>query len=538
MRYVRTRTLHNPRNCVAHDAVVSRNPRVAVSGRPWTASHANEHDRAMVRTVTLVVVGLLGVLDSAAADAHPRCGTRERIPTFRDALPAVDVRNSAHRAAATPKLEREGFGPNHQVRSSANFSVRWRDATVSDATATSLLAELEKAWTLYVDTWGHRAPFGTDMYKLNVYLSAGETDDPAIDFDGGYADQDSQGYPYFVMSSTLIGDEDALLGVASHELYHDFQISLGGFYEESSWWYWEATAEWAAQEMRPTDATTFLAVGAYALTEELALFHFGDPFGTDEVAGVHQYGASILPKYFTDTRNDKTLVPKTWEQGQPADDAVDAFMKLIASPTEVADTFASFAAHTAYWDIPTSAQVKPMVDYYAESYPTRLRVDAKVPAEGADWQKVPDARTPRAYGYNTIEVARPANGVAQIDIEAEASSVPGELRATLVRQTPSGLVYTPVPFTGGTGSLIAPMDATDVSATLVVAAISTTRSDAAKFPYRFRVQPYVEPMPEPMPEDEEESGCCSTGGEPPGLLVLAVAALLARPRRRGDRRQT
>jgi hypothetical protein len=471
---------------------------------------------------SLVSIGLAVPL---TADAHPRCGTRDYFPAFRNGRPAARL------AGAEPKQEREGYGAGHQVRSSANFSVRWRDAMVSDAKAQLLLDELEKAWTLYVDTFKHRAPFGTDQYKLNVYLSAGANDDPAIDFAGGYATADSAGYPHVVMSSELLADDNGLLGVAAHELYHDFQISLGGFQGEESYWYWEATAEWAAQEMRPNDTTMFVFVGAYALTEELPIFYYGDPFGTDQIAGVHQYGASVMPKYFTDTR-DRMLVPRTWEQGKPGDDAFDAFMALVANPAEVADTFATFAAHTAYWDVPTAAQVKPAVDGYANHYPQRPRTDAKVPAEGADWQRVPDERMPRAFGYNTIELARPGNGILQIDIEAEQ---PDSHRAVLVRETPNGFIYTPVPFTGAAGALTAPLDPTDVSAQLVVAAIANTRSMTDTFPYRFRVAPYEPPPDEPTPdEDGGGCGCSSSTNEAPSAFVLVLVTWFACRRRRGS----
>src|SRR5688572_14656640 len=108
---------------------------------------------------------------------------------------------------------------------------------------------------------GHRPPLGADTYKINVYVSNGEQDDPAIDFGGGYANLDNDGYPYFVLSKDLLATEGGLRATAAHELYHLFQLSLNIFNAESSWWYWEATAEWATQQ-RHRHVDAFQLVGA------------------------------------------------------------------------------------------------------------------------------------------------------------------------------------------------------------------------------------------------------------------------------------
>lgn len=465
----------------------------------------------------LVLVAVIASQTSPAI-ADSRCGTPVRMHTFRHrATPPVITT-----ANAGPKLERESFGPNHQLRTSANFALRWRDAAVTDAQAQIILDEAERNWTMFANTFQQPVPLGADQFKLNIYVSKSATDDPGIDFDGGYANYDAEGYPFMVLSATLLTDTIGLRATTSHELYHDFQMAHPAFEAESSWWYWEATAEWAAQETQPDEPTMYWFVGAYALTEELALNHFGDPFGGDELGGVHQYGASVFPKYLTDTLGDRMIVPATWAGAGANDDALTALLAHARIADTAADKFAEFAARAMFWDMPRGAVMQPMINSYAESYPDRSRLDATVGPSGTDWTAVKAGRELHAFSYNTIELARPANGELRIELDGNA---PAQLRATVVRQTSSGLVYNVVPFAGTAGSLVVQLDANEPRAHLVVAAVADTRDATTTFPYRFRIG--AVPEPEPVPED----GGCSTGSGH-GLALLGLVGLFARRRRR------
>ena len=186
--------------------------------------------------LTLLVV----VTTSASAAPHRdpiRCGTPERLSGLDRTKPPPVALGGA------TKVTRDAFGGTHTVRESDNFAVKWQSTALTDAQAQVVLDALEHAWVVYT-ALGHGVPTGADTYRMNAYVH-GAADNPPIDFDGGYATIDDQGYPYFVLSNSLFeyGDE-VVEAVAVHELYHDYQMSLPGFAAESTAWFWESTAEW------------------------------------------------------------------------------------------------------------------------------------------------------------------------------------------------------------------------------------------------------------------------------------------------------
>jgi uncharacterized protein (TIGR03382 family) len=472
-----------------------------------------------MRFLTLAIL-----VASKAALATP-CGTPARLAKLGvpHKLPVKQLR------AGATKLVRDGFPGPHQARTSANFAVQWRDAAVTDAQAQQILDAAEQGFSLYTGAFAQTPPSGSDAYLINIYVSASAQDSPSIDFDGGYAWSDDEGYPYVVLSAALLTDGPNLVDTTVHELYHDFQITAGAF--ATQYWYWEATAEWAAQELLPESNVAYVFIGAYALAEELPIFYWSDPLAGDPVVGVHQYGAASLPNYLTSSMQDRSLVPATWRTGAAADDPLDAlFAQVAGTKDEIDDLFIAFAAHQVLYDVPHADVIQPWVAAYAHAYPERSRFDAHVAAAGApDWTA--PTVLPRAFGFDIVELARPVDGKLHVELATDASGstgTPARWRAMLVQRTTTGIRYTPV-----AAVVDAELGLAEDKAWLVVASTADTRSYDETFGFRYRVNPPPDPEPDPDPTTTPYDPGCSTGGPPGpagGAIGLVLAALVLRRR--------
>ena len=209
--------------------------------------------------------------------------------------------------------------------------------------------------------WGTRCRPARNSFRINAYVSS-ETDNPAIDFDGGYANLDDEGFPYLVISANIFGEEpffDRLQSVLSHEFYHDIQFGTTAYQAESAYWYWEATAEWASQQLYPDLDAAYTFVGAYALATELPVFYAGDAFG-DSPSGVHQYGASIFARHLTDRLELPSLVPESWEAAGAEDDPLDVLDGLLPGG-DIAAAYIEFAPHMALWDFTRRDLILPWI---------------------------------------------------------------------------------------------------------------------------------------------------------------------------------
>ncbi|MBK9071031.1 MAG: hypothetical protein IPL79_08530 [Myxococcales bacterium] len=404
--------------------------------------------------------------------------------------------------------------------------MRWQAAPVTETQAQFVLDELERSWAIYTEEFGHSAPYGSDTYRMNVYIS-NATDTPAIEDDnpGGYAASDDEGYPYFVMNiAAFDSGNDWVRGIIAHELYHDFQISLGGFEEAHSWWFWEASADWATQEVFPDDPLSYFFVGVYALTEDLPIFYMGDPWGDDALAGNHQYGASVFLKYLTDTKRDRQIVIDTWEQGKIDDDALRVVLGQVAARAdEASDLYGEFAAHTVHWDMVNGPTIASTVQEWEAAYPDRLRADASIDAQGTGWASVRAGSEVRAFGHNLIELARPSDGELVIALRMQEAPLAVEWRPTLVRMIGGQPTYTEVPIIDGMGHINAYLGPDEAQAWLVVAAIADTRDAEATFGYEFRVG-------EPPPESSV--GCAASRQRDMPYVIIVVLGAYAFARRR------
>jgi uncharacterized protein (TIGR03382 family) len=499
--------------------------------------------------VALLVTATALPLAAAPASAdlgRTRCGTPELLPQLRHRTLAAPAAAPLHGG----KLLRDFFGDDFTVRESENFAVKWStDATVSDEVAQQMLDALELGWSLYADTLQMDLPPGADTYKLNAYISAGPEDNPAINFDGGYAWVDDEGYAYFVISEGAFDfGAEVVEDVAVHELFHDFQFGAGAF----SWgngqeWYWEATAEWGAQEAVPDHWGPYQFVGGFAIQPFLAAYHYAYVISDDPAEvrqGYHQYGASIFMRFITEATGDPQIIADTWRTGTEVGDALATLDGLLpdgAFDDGIVGAFAEFAAHNARWDYAMRDAILDGIGLFESAYPGYDDVLATVPAEGTGGLvEVESAKRPRNFGYNVIGFERPESGQLTIELAADAEGSlgsPATWHVTLVRDD-GEVSYQPVAVSGGVATIELELPAAEPTVWLAIGVTTGGRNTDERFAYRYAAapdgeDPNPEPEPEPEPEDEDEPGCCSaSGGGASGSAALALLVVLGFRRRR------
>lgn len=471
----------------------------------------------------------------ALASAPPRvaCGTARHLGEIRAHGP---IQIAATPAFGGVKTQRDAFGTFPNVRTSANFALKWGPgATYSETIAAKALEAFELGWAVEMETMGHPVPEGTATNLLNVYIGATGGDSPDINFDGAYASIDQQGHPYVVMSPSITeyfdtpGWEGYAATTAVHELYHTVQFATGSFGANDAYWFWEATADWAAGEVYPDDDSSYAFVGAWALYPHVPI-DFADYYDEGTLIELHQYGASIFPQFLTDEIGDFSLVRDAWVSGGAGGDPLEVLDGLLAAEgSDVRTAFADFSARLAFWDFPRGEQYEMWAEYYAGAYPNEDdRIAASIGRSGTGgWENAPAATLPAAFGTNLI-VLSPTDRVIEVSVEADAegsAGSPGTLRAFVAVRNGGAVSYHPLVFDGRTGSV--EVEGNVEALTLVVAPLPASDQGVDEtFGYRFRV-------------DADGGGSkdrgCSVGGSRAGSLgafVLALAPLAAFLRRR------
>ncbi len=492
------------------------------------------------RLLVLVPLALLAAPGAARAEEPHgfRCGTPHEVARIEE-LKAIPKPRTLHLGG--DKLVRDPFG-THQKLLSPNFAINWGNANLTPEQAQRVADAAEDSWATFVTTLGHPPPTGCDTYRLNIYVSW-DDDNPAIDYDGGYATLDNQGYPYLVISKNLVNSVDSVQGVVSHEIYHDFQFSTDAYWSDESSWWWEATAEWGAQQVYPGSQNAYGFVGALALTQELSLYFMGDPFAMDPT-GQHQYGAGLFPRYLTDRVGDPSLVPRSWLTASGNDDPLDVLDDLMPDGDVAGgvDTIiAEFYAHNALWDYPQLALFGWSIGSYEATYPTYKQVVAPVilSAGTNGFVEIAPTRPLHEHGAHHLVLSAGADKTLDIAIDgADFSSggAPATWWATVIRTSPTdGIIYTPVPFDGSDGALTVVLPDDEGSARLTIGVHGDGKSMNATYDYLLSVgaEPDAPGADAGVDPEDPPPGCCSTGGTPAsGSIALSLLVLVLARRRR------
>lgn len=188
---------------------------------------------------------------------------------------------------------------------SENFTVAWNGDDASEAAAQLVSDAMEEAWAVLIEQHGWRAPVSSDDFLLWVVL------DPSLSGTGLTVPYESEdfpgGYPVVFIHPQWASNPAFFRSLSAHEFHHAVQFALRDYYggdEES--WYWEASAEWAAELALP-DANAYAAQSAYyAQAPELRY---------SSTAGYHPYGMFLLNAYIEEHLTGANGMRDVWELG-------------------------------------------------------------------------------------------------------------------------------------------------------------------------------------------------------------------------------
>lgn len=259
--------------------------------------------------------------------------------------PTIDPRMLAH----PPQLDgvpRSGFAgekvlygtPYEHHVESANFTVQWSGDDATEAYAQTVIDALEQGWQALIVESGWPAPVSSDRYLLWVIL------DPTLSGSGFTTVYTStefpDGYPVsWVTPEYAEGDYPGFsLSVAVHEFSHMIQFGVRDWAASNrESWYWEASAEWMADQGVPEIDTYGLSTYWYTVDTAAAY---------NSTTDYHQYGMLILPVYLADA-GGRDVVRTSWVEndGMEWADAIGqaAGEDLGAIIPEMAGAFAAGA---------------------------------------------------------------------------------------------------------------------------------------------------------------------------------------------------
>jgi MYXO-CTERM domain-containing protein len=394
---------------------------------------------------------------------------------------------------------------------------------------------------MFVDQLGQDAPPCAADYLLNIYVSW-ETDSPDINYDGGYATIDGGNCAYLVISKNLVDSTESVQGVVSHEIYHDFQFAYDAYWTDSAQWYWEATAEWGAQQVYPESPNPYGFVGALALTQELPLYFFGDAFAQDPT-GQHQYGAGLFPRFVSNRLNQPEMVPQSWSTAGQNSDPIDVLGGLLPSGT-IEQQITDFYAHNALWDYPQVTLMMGSINNYENAYPTyEQQAHPLILSAGTDgFVDISPNRHLHEHGAHQLVLSVGTTHRVHIQIDGDDAGnagTPATWTAVVTRTTTdNGTTYTEVPFDGSQGDLLLELPEDEGSVRLTIVVHGDGRNSGETFPYRLSISPDADVGPGAdagvTSPPEDPGPCCSTGGGDKssiGLTALVGLALIVRRRR-------
>jgi uncharacterized protein (TIGR03382 family) len=440
-----------------------------------------------------------------------------------------------------------------QSQESENFVLFWGNgSTVTTSDVENLLAAFETGWSYYQDTMGLPAPFGSDLYKFDVYIGDTGSGLPSSYGNGGYSTSDSEGFPIIVIARDSLYDPQWADSTAVHEFFHAAQAATGAFTDyydgSASAWYTEATATWAEGEVYPEIPYYSYFLFGFAFVPYVALNWFDYP-DSGSLLEYHQYGAFIFPRYLSEIAADWSIVSDSWLQGGAHEDPLDVLDDLLAERgSDIRTAWVDFTAHNATWDYADRATYQDVLASYS-SYFDDESVSETYSGTGPDTLTEATWSLPQRYGSNTIALMSPHDGVLDVNIAGDATGnqgSPATWSATMVLVNGDGPTYVPVPFDGSTGALRVPDAGTWFSAWLVIDAWSPTWKSGEHFGYRFLMDVH----PDESGQDTQDgdgpandtaddgsgisgaSACgCTSGGSPP-VAWLLLGGLLALAERR------
>jgi len=242
----------------------------------------------------------------------------------------------------SPPSDEKGilWWPTGFAHDTANFTVQWTDGTIDHDFAVSVALAAEEAWTYFIDTEGWPLPPTSDAYRVTIILDRG------IDYPGlavMYEDDWlSISAPVIYMNPDYADiDPDYTASLTHHEFAHAIQYAMrdNSDVEDAVWhteaWYWESSASWMSERVRPASADVAYLSAHYAEDTTSAF---------DTLDWGHEYGMYLLNAYLDEHVIGWEGIQDIWAE-HDGDDWLTVIERHTDEPAEM--TWAAFTG--TYW---------------------------------------------------------------------------------------------------------------------------------------------------------------------------------------------
>ncbi len=473
---------------------------------------------------------LLALLPSA--DATPWCRTLDHLALHppraeRSEPPPTRPQTAVPETCIDPQelADAENLdGTFDSVRITTHFAIAWdaTDPAVTEAALDTYEDALERSWEVEVDELGWLAPDETENCLITVLIAAlpaswGDT--------GGYTNvQQSGTVPFMVLNTDWIQHGDVWAEtLVAHEFNHATQFAYDVFWDESDWWYWEATAEWMTDSVYDDGDTYIWSLWSYLAAPELGLESYEEYV---------QYGHFAFNTYLAE--NVDPAAPRMiWEAAGPAASVPSALDQGLSGAGEsFEDAVLGYTSRVAAMDV-SERQVWLDALGYFEVDPWRAHVE-EYPADG-DY----DAHTPEALGQNFMHLGGAPGGDLRFSFagEAEVGGASPEWGITVASVDDAGAVTHEViraDASGGAEVVISGLgvDLSDVY--IGVVPMGDIGTNAAAWSWSAEV---VKPTDTDEVVDEEQVACGCTSGNSRGAGLGGLILALGWARGRRDPRR-
>lgn len=224
------------------------------------------------------------------------------------------------------------------------FSVEW-DGGINEATAQAFYDALEVSWDVEIDEIGWKQPSGTSSYPLLVYVQSGGGAGAytTVEYCSGV------GYvPYIVAGSQSFSAGSWYQTMAAHEFNHASQFAYG--FANEFWW-WEATASYAEEDVFPTlndwdDFTPYYGAYPYVGMNAFA----GN--SNDYLLFYHTYAMGIFGFHLDEYYGGPDAVISAWEEADHSNGQYDYWIVDAIDDTglDFLEVYAHFLANNTVMD--------------------------------------------------------------------------------------------------------------------------------------------------------------------------------------------
>lgn len=347
-------------------------------------------------------------------------------------------------------------------------------------------------------------PNPLDGYYYNIYIHVPSDVNDIFNPFGWSNGQgtDGNGYPYLTLPNGVLNDWVN----NAHETFHIFQYnatSPGFAYSGDSQWYIEASANWFAAKMNPTDNRAFIESHALVKVPQVPLWlsysNYPSTYPSNWQRYVHQYGLAIYLYYLTEVAGIADNLITDGLFSATSELPQEYFYNQIGASLS-RDYFIDYAAHmTNDFDFILPAQVAASeieFNIYADLADDNQFTESYVNTGSGGWYQPNNENITNAWSFNTYKLSNSITESYTFEINGDLTGTYGDdsyFQGKVVVKNSSGATsfYDLIMTNNQQGSLTLNLTPDDYEVYFIIASMPNIFEDVnpsfQQFPYDMRI---------------------------------------------------